>query len=210
MYMPDLESEDEAVEAAAAAQECAEDCAEDCAEAPAVLPAAAFARLAPEEQAARRALHEEEVRARLSWCLERGLAPASEHVHRAPGNDANFMFAEPPWLPDGSVNPRGVPFGRAEDRLLDKHRQLEDFSAAGWSCRKCQARVRAAPREWNCRSAEPVDWWWCTACKLALAAKDAHKTSAQKKLAQAARGCRRLDVAWFGASGASGASGGST
>ena len=37
--------------------------------------------MVPEQQAARRALHEEEVRARLGWCLERGLTPAAEHVH---------------------------------------------------------------------------------------------------------------------------------
>lgn len=168
---------------------------------------AAFARLAPEQQAARRALHEEEVRARLAWCLERGLTPAAEHVHRAPGDDARFMFGVPPWLPDGSANPRGVPFGRPEDLRLAKERQLEDHSAAGWPCRKCGAAVRAAPREWSCRSAEPVDWWWCFACKQAHAAKDAPKTATQKKLALAAQGCRRLDVAWFGAGGAGGAGG---
>ena len=46
--------------------------------------------------------------------------------------------------------------------------------------------------------AQPVDWWWCSACKLAHAAKDAPKTATQKKLAEAAKGCRRLDVAWAG------------
>lgn len=161
-------------------------------------PADAFARLAPEQQAARRALHEQEVGERLAWCLERGLTPAAEHVHRAPGDDARFMFGVPPWLPDGSANPRGVPFGRPEDLRLAKERQLEDYSAAGWECRRCSAQVRSAPREWSCRSAEPVDWWWCKACKLAHAAKDAPKTAAQKKLAEAAKGCRRLDVAWAG------------
>ncbi len=157
---------------------------------------AAFARLAPEQQAARRALHEQEVRERLAWCLARGLTPAAEHVHRAPGDDARFMFGVPPWLPDGSANPRGVPFGRPEDLRVAKERQLEDYSAAGWECRRCSAQVRSAPREWSCRSAEPVDWWWCKACKLAHAAKDAPKTAAQKKLAEAAKGCRRLDLAW--------------
>ncbi len=154
-----------------------------------------FSRLSAEQQAARRALHEEEVRARLGWCLERGLTPAAEHVHRAPGDDANFMFGVPPWLPDGSVNPRGVPFGRPEDLRLAKERQLEDYSAAGWACRRCGAAVRAVPREFR-GAAEPLDWWWCTACKLAHAAKHAPKTAKQKKLAQAAEGCRRLDAAW--------------
>jgi len=155
-----------------------------------------FARLSQDEQAARRALHEEEVRARLAWCLENGLTPAAEHVHRAPGDDANFMFGVPPWLPDGSANPRGVPFGRPEDLRLAKERQLEDYSAPGWRCRKCDAVVRAAQREWSCRSAEPVDWWWCSACKLAHAAS-APASAQAKKLALAAQGCRRLDVAWL-------------
>jgi hypothetical protein len=154
-----------------------------------------FSSLSAAQQAARRALHEQEVSARLAWCLEHGLTPAAEHVHRAPGNDANFMFGVPPWLPDGSVNPRGVPFGRPEDRFLDKERQLEDYSAFGWSCHKCKARVRAAPREFS-GAVEPLDWWWCTPCKLAHAAKDAPKTAMQKKLALAAKGCRRLDAAW--------------
>jgi len=155
-----------------------------------------FARLSQDEQAARRALHEEEVRARLAWCLENGLTPAAEHVHRAPGDDARFMFGVPPWLPDGSANPRGVPFGRPEDLRLAKERQLEDYSAPGWRCRKCDAVVRAAQREWSCRSAEPVDWWWCSACKLAHAAS-APASAQAKKLALAAQGCRRLDVAWL-------------
>jgi hypothetical protein len=94
-----------------------------------------------------------------------------------------------------------------EEGDLAKERQLEDYSAAGWPCRKCGAAVRAAPRQWSCRSAEPVDWWWCFACKQAHAAKDAPKTPTQKKLALAAQGCRRLDVAWFGAG--AGAAGGS-
>lgn len=56
---------------------------------------AAFGRLAPEEQVARRLMHDEEVRKRLGWCLENGLTPAAEHVHRAPGCDARFMVCTP-------------------------------------------------------------------------------------------------------------------
>ena len=110
------------------------------------------------------------------------------------------MFGVPPWLPDGSANPRGVPFGRPEDLRLAKELQLEDYSAAGWHCRKCDAVVRAAQREWNCRSAEPADWWWCIACKLAHAAS-APASAQAKKLALAAQGCRRLNVAWFRTAG---------
>jgi hypothetical protein len=95
---------------------------------PSVPPSPAhFGSLSPAQQAARRELHEQEVRERLNWCLLRGLTPASEHVHRAPGNDANFMFAEPPWLPDGSVNPRGVPFGRPDDAVLHKDNSEDEI-----------------------------------------------------------------------------------
>ncbi len=59
----------------------------------------------------------------------------------------------------------------------------------------CDMPVRVAPREF-CAAVEPLDWWWCKVCKLAHAAKDTPKTSTQKKLAQAAKGCRRLDVVW--------------
>ena len=165
---------------------------------PSVPPSPAhFGSLSPAQQAARRELHEQEVRERLNWCLLHGLTPASEHVHRAPGNDANFMFAEPPWLPDGSVNPRGVPFGRPDDAVLHKDKHLEDYSAAGWNCRKCHARVHTTPREFS-GTGEPVDWWWCNACKLRQRLADNSMTSRQKKLAQSAKSCMRLDLFWGG------------
>jgi hypothetical protein len=56
--------------------------------------ASAFARMAEEEQAARRHFHEQELLERLSWCLEHALTPAHEHVHSAPGNDVNFMVRD--------------------------------------------------------------------------------------------------------------------
>jgi hypothetical protein len=55
---------------------------------------AAFGLLSSEAQAMRRAAHEREMRERLGWCLQRGLAPAHEHVHLAVGCDANFMVRE--------------------------------------------------------------------------------------------------------------------
>jgi|688.fasta_scaffold448541_2 hypothetical protein len=51
----------------------------------------AFARLSTIEQNVRHCLHEQEVGERLRWCLDRGLTPAHEHIHAAPGNDENFM-----------------------------------------------------------------------------------------------------------------------
>jgi hypothetical protein len=51
----------------------------------------AFARLSTMEQNVLHCLHEQEVGERLRWCLDRGLTPAHEHIHAAPGNDAKFM-----------------------------------------------------------------------------------------------------------------------
>jgi hypothetical protein len=160
---------------------------------------AAFGRLSGEEQDARRAAHDQEVRERQSWCLQRGLTPAHEHVHRAPGCDANFMFGEPPWKADGSVNPRGVPFCYAADMILEKERQLEDYDARGFACRKCGAIVRIAAREFQ-GGPEPVDWWWCKACKESGADGSGGKTVKEKRAAQAAAGCMRLEAVWPGRS----------
>lgn len=52
---------------------------------------AAFASISANEKEVRRGLHEQETGERLRWCLDRGLTPAHEHIHRAPGNDAKFM-----------------------------------------------------------------------------------------------------------------------
>jgi len=52
---------------------------------------AAFASISASEKEVRCGLHEQETGERLRWCLDRGLTPAYEHIHRAPGNDAKFM-----------------------------------------------------------------------------------------------------------------------
>ena len=51
----------------------------------------AFARLSTTEQDVLHCRHEQEVGDRLRWCLDRGLTPAHEHIHAAPGDDAKFM-----------------------------------------------------------------------------------------------------------------------
>lgn len=158
---------------------------------------AAFGRLSREEQDARRAAHDQELRERHSWCLQRGLTPAHEHVHRAPGCDANFMFGEPPWQADGSLNPRGVPFCYAAEMILEKERQLEDYDARGFACRRCGEIVRIAAREFK-GGVEPVDWWWCKACKESGAEGSGGKTVKEKRAAQAAAGCMRLEAVWPG------------
>jgi hypothetical protein len=50
-----------------------------------------FARLSTTEQNVLHCRHEQEVGERLRWCLDRGLTPAHEHIHAAPGDDAKFM-----------------------------------------------------------------------------------------------------------------------
>jgi len=113
------------------------------------------------------ARHEQECAARIKWCIDQGLTPASEHVHLAPGTDSNFMFGVPPWLPTGEVNPAGVPYARPSDGILDKSRQLQDYTSKN---SKSQAELP-----------QP---------------KKLPTTLKQKRLAEAANGCLRLDVVW--------------
>jgi hypothetical protein len=107
--------------------------------------------------------------------------------------DLCFQFAEAPWTADGKINPRGVPFGYASDMILEKGRQLEDYDARGFACRKCAAVVRATPVQFQ-GAVEPVDWWWCKACKDK--GSDVAKTLKAKKALEAAAGCMRLETVW--------------
>jgi hypothetical protein len=93
------------------------------------------------------------------------------------------------------VNARGVPFCRAEELKLAKERQLEDYDTRGFCCRRCGTVVRVTQREFQ-GAVEPVDWWWCAECKASAGQNAAGKTLKQKKAAQAAQGCVRLDAAW--------------
>jgi len=61
--------------------------------------------------------------------------------------------------------------------------QRESALCLIWQPRR-PAAARVELREF-CAAVEPLDWWCCTP-----------KTSTQKKLAQAAKGCSRLDVVW--------------
>lgn len=104
-----------------------------------------------------------------------------------------MQFAEPPWTVEGKINPRGVPFAYAADMTLDKDRQLEDYDARGFDCRKCGTVVRITPRQFL-GAVEPVDWWWCKACRERTS--EIPKTIKEKKVMQAAVGCMRLEVMW--------------
>jgi hypothetical protein len=74
-------------------------------------------------------------------------------------------------------------------------RQLEDYDARGFACRKCGAIVRIADREFQ-GAVEPVVWWWCKGCKETGA--EGAKTAKQKRAAQAAAGFVRLEAVWPG------------
>lgn len=93
------------------------------------------------------------------------------------------------------MNPTGVPYCRASDRVLAKEKHLDDYETRGFACRKCGAMVRIMPRGFA-GAKEPADWWWCRACQGEYAATAGPRTAKQKKAAQAALGCRRLEVAW--------------
>jgi hypothetical protein len=106
-----------------------------------------------------------------------------------------LQFGESQWLADGSVNPNGVPYCRASDRVLAKEMHLDDYETLVFDCRKCAAMVRITPVAFG-GAKEPVDWWWCRACQGEYAATASLKTMKQKREAQAASGCRQLEVAW--------------
>ena len=55
--------------------------------------------------------HNDEYAKRIRWCIDQGPEywPAHDHKHCAPGDDTNFIFKIPPWHPDGTPNPLGIP-----------------------------------------------------------------------------------------------------
>ena len=144
-----------------------------------------FTRPAPE--AVER--HEREVARRLAWCVQGGRVPAFEHLHEAPGDDAQFVYGVPPWRPDGSPNPPGIYF-TPEDPVLARYGRDPDGDS-GWSCTRCQAWVPRPPREFR-GGEEPWDWWFCFECK-AKAVKPPAKQLAEAKLASH---CRKIDGMW--------------
>jgi hypothetical protein len=77
----------------------------------------------------------------------------------------------------------------------EKEMHLDDYETHGFACRKCDDMVRITSRSFG-GAKEPVDWWWCRACQGEYAATVILKTVKQKRAAQAASGCRRLEVAW--------------
>ena len=110
--------------------------------------------------------HEAEVTRRMVWCLKNGKTPANLHVHKAPGDDDNFVYKVPPWLPDGSVNPCGV-YTEAlsyEEKAFVKLHTEKDKE---WICKSCKEIVHARPREFISKNGEPEpwNWWFCLKCK---------------------------------------------
>ena len=147
-------------------------------------------KLSKERERANR--HNAECYARVLWCLHEGgpdFHPAHEHKHRAPGDNTAFFYGIPPWHPDGSVNPDGVPpnYGPAEP--LGKNFQFLDDYNVGWVCHRCQKWISHPSREYEGKD-EPHDWWWCFDCK-----KSCQKTLSvsEKKIAKVAATCVKIN-----------------
>lgn len=108
--------------------------------------------------------HEDEITRRLIWCLKNKFLPASENLHRAPGDDSNFFHGVPPWLPDGSVNRDGV-FAQGQTSVENKLAILcRDDGKSGWNCYSCKEWVPIAPRKYVGKE-EPWNWWFCMKCR---------------------------------------------
>ena len=109
--------------------------------------------------------HEAELTKRLAWCIANKYIPAHDHVHKAPGDDANFVYGVPPWNKDGSINPQGVycaPLTKVEQLFteLEKEKNVE------WYCKACDAKINSIPRKWTrTDKPEPWNWWYCLQCK---------------------------------------------
>ncbi len=140
----------------------------------------------------RKKRHDDECYARVMWCLKQGpdFHPAHEHKHRAPGDNLVFFFGIPPWNPDGSVNPSGVPPNYGLPEPLGEKFQLLDDCNAGWECHNCQKWISHAPREYEGKE-EPRDWWWCTDCKKTCIKK---LSLSQKKIVDTAAQCVKINT----------------
>ena len=79
-----------------------------------------------------------------------------EHLHEAPGDDAQFVYGVPPWRPDGSPNPPGIYF-TPEDPVLTRYGRDPDGDS-GWSCtrRHTTARMRRRICVRTCRGTDSV------------------------------------------------------
>lgn len=142
---------------------------------------------ATEEQIRR---HENEYCRRLNWCINNKLCPAFDHIHKAPGNDAEFVYGVAPWNTDGSVNPCGVynATPTETDRLLLSY--CKESANSSWTCQKCTKVVNRAPLPWNGKGDEPWNWWFCFECKSKYC-KPPTKTLQQQKIAKQ---CQKIDV----------------
>lgn len=126
--------------------------------------------------------HNAEYNRRIRWCVDQGSQfwPAHDHKHCAPGDDANFVFGIPPWHPDGTPNPLGIPDNRCVEAVPSGFELPLDYcSTTGWACHKCQEWIPLPPRAYE-GAVEPEDWWWCITCR-----KNKPKMTAREKKIQA-------------------------
>lgn len=137
---------------------------------------------------------EEELGRRLRWCIDNSMFPAHENVHKAPSSseqDRVFGQDGPPWNSDGSLNAKGVGYGRGSDIHIEKHLRIVEFnssdSSVGWNCRNCSQWVNSLPREFV-GGKEPLTWWMCLSCKSSVKAE----TSSAKRKRVAASGTKDI------------------
>lgn len=132
--------------------------------------------------------HDNEVAARLRWCIASGKTPAHDFVHLAPGDDSQFAYGVPPWNPDGTPNPCGV-FTAPESDEERSVRTTQKNISSGWVCKRegCNTWIDAIPREYT-RGSEPLNWWWCLQCKgkFKVSKRD------EKRLREAAQ-CKKIN-----------------
>ena len=110
--------------------------------------------------------HEREVTRRMAWCIKNNLTPANTHIHKAPGNDEEFVYGIPPWNADGSINPMGV-YSAPPTEKEKEFIQLEKDANTEWVCTACKKTVNARPKKWTSKNGEPEpwNWWFCFECK---------------------------------------------
>lgn len=137
------------------------------------------ATVPPTEEQIRR--HEAEHCRRLNWCINNKLCPAFDHIHKAPGDDKEFVYGVPPWNKDGSVNPCGV-YAQPEtesDKILLSY--CKESSDSKWNCQKCGKEVPRKPSIWKGKKGdEPWNWWFCFDCKNKYSKPPLKKIKEQK------------------------------
>lgn len=133
--------------------------------------------------------HDAEQARRLNWCISNKLVPAFDHIHKAPGDDKEFVYGVAPWNKDGTVNPAGVYSegpSESDAKLLSYCKESPDMQ---WACRKCNKIVPRKPSLWTKAGEEPWNWWHCFDCR----AKYTKPAKRILDIERTAQKCARID-----------------